>query len=149
MRAPYQVLVFPFFQESDSISYCLFRRIDLGVWHGVAGGGEEGEAPLEAAKREAFEEAGIQDMHEIVQLASVSSIPVVAISGFIWGLDTPVVPEYTFGIMLNDRRIHLSDEHSAYEWCDFTKAYSRLHWDSNRTALWELNYRRCNRPSGV
>ncbi|MGH0795854.1 NUDIX domain-containing protein, partial [Bacillus mycoides] len=59
MRAPYQVLIFPYIKTDDSIQYAIFNRSDYGYWQGIAGGGEDGEAPIESAKREAFEEAGI------------------------------------------------------------------------------------------
>ncbi len=56
MRAPYQVLIFPYIKTDDSIQYAIFNRSDYGYWQGIAGGGEDGEIPIESAKREAFEE---------------------------------------------------------------------------------------------
>ena len=88
MRAPYQILVFPYIKKDGITKYCLLKREDLKVWQGIAGGGEEGELPIETAKREAHEEAGIPLVNKIFQLSSTASIPVVAISGFIWGLMT-------------------------------------------------------------
>ncbi|MGN2638956.1 hypothetical protein ACTD5D_22895 [Nocardia takedensis] len=35
----------------------------------------------------------------------------------------------------------LSDEHTGYRWCSFEQAQSLVRWDSNRTALWELEHR--------
>ena len=142
MRAPYQILAFPYIKSSDgTIKYCLFKRNDLSVWQGIAGGGEEGETPLETAKREANEEAGIPMEYVTTQLSSIASIPVEAISGFIWGEDIIVIPEYTFGIEVMSEKISLSDEHRVCEWLSFDDAHKKLEWDSNRTALWELNHR--------
>lgn len=56
MRAPYQVLIFPYIKTDESIQYGIFNRSDYGYWQGIAGGGEDGETPIESAKREAFEE---------------------------------------------------------------------------------------------
>lgn len=143
MRAPYQILVFPYFRESDgSIKYCIFKREDLKVWQGIAGGGEEGEKPIETGIREANEEADIPLDSKITQLSTTCSIPVTAISGFIWGEDVVVIPEYSFGVELRSKDpIKLSDEHLQFEWLSFEVAYQRLNWDSNRTAIWELNHR--------
>jgi len=51
MRAPYQVLIFPYIIIGDSIQYAIFNRSDYGYWQGIAGGGEDGETPIESAKR--------------------------------------------------------------------------------------------------
>ncbi|HEY2253948.1 MAG TPA: NUDIX domain-containing protein, partial [Planctomycetaceae bacterium] len=62
-RAPFQVLVIPFRRiDGGSFVYALFRRQQAtgGYWQWIAGGGEDDESPLEAARREALEEAGIK-----------------------------------------------------------------------------------------
>ena len=46
MRAPYNVLVLPYFRTEWKTTYCIFKREDLDVWQFIAGGGEEGEAPI-------------------------------------------------------------------------------------------------------
>jgi 8-oxo-dGTP pyrophosphatase MutT (NUDIX family) len=61
MRAPYQVLVLIFRRTGQNIEYALLRRADGGGWQGVAEGSEDAEAPLAAARRELWEEAGIAD----------------------------------------------------------------------------------------
>jgi len=44
MRSPYQVLVFPYcLKDTGEITYCIFKRRDLNVWQGIAGGGEDYE----------------------------------------------------------------------------------------------------------
>jgi dATP pyrophosphohydrolase len=141
MRSPYQILVFPFYKKDGEPLYALFRRSDDKAWQGIAGGGEDAETPIEAAKREAMEEAGVPDGSKIIQLSAVSSIPVEYVAGFIWGDDVLVVPEYSFGIELSSKIMTLSHEHSQYEWFNFEDALKQLKWDSNKTALWELNHR--------
>ena len=141
-RAPFQVLVLPYMITYDNrILYALFKRADADYWQGIAGGGEDSESPLEAAKREAFEEAGIGSDCEFIQLDSFSSIPVVGISGFLWGEDVLVVPQYTFGVRVDCEQMELSSEHSDCKWVDYDAATEMLHWDSNKNALWELNHR--------
>lgn len=141
MRMPYQILVLPFIKEKGKYYYALFRRKDMNAWQGIAGGGEEGEKPIETAKREAYEETGISPKSKMVQLSSTACIPAVNISGFLWGENVLVIPEFSFGVELTSKTIKLSREHSIYKWFTYDEAMKKLKWDSNKTALWELNYR--------
>lgn len=60
MRAPFQILVIPY-QIVDGVpKYCVFHRADHDQWQFIAGGGEDNETPLEAAKRETIEEGGVR-----------------------------------------------------------------------------------------
>ncbi|MGH3521378.1 MAG: NUDIX domain-containing protein, partial [Mycobacterium sp.] len=141
-RAAFQVLVLPFRRDGDGFVYALLRRQDAGYWQGVAGGGEAGESPFEAARREASEEAGIGDGTKFVALDARATVPVVAVTGeFTWGPETLVIPEYAFGAGVDGAELHLSDEHSEYGWFGFDDACKAVRWDSNRTALWELDHR--------
>ncbi len=141
MRTPYQILLFPFIREKNRISYALFKRADRDVWQGIAGGGENNECPLQTVKREAFEEGKIPCDMPYMRLSSIASIPVEQINGFMWGEDIAVIPEYTFGVELTERKIDIGHEHTTYEWFSYDCAQKKLTWDSNKTALWELHYR--------
>lgn len=142
-RAAFQVLVFPYrLDGADGVAYALFRRADGGYWQGVAGGGEDGESPLDAAGREAAEEAGIARDAEFVALDSVATIPVVNVAGdFRWGPDVLVIPEHAFGVRCDHPGLTVSEEHTGYGWFAYEDAMKELRWDSNRNALWELNHR--------
>ncbi len=132
----------PFRRTEAGFAYALFRREDAGYWQGVAGGGEAGESPLEAARREAFEEAGVGDGAGFVVLDSRATMPVLAVTGaFTWGPEVLVIPEYAFGAGVEDGRLRLSDEHTEYGWFGVDEACQAVRWDSNRTALWELDHR--------
>ena len=143
MRAPYQVLVFPFMKiDSNTIEYAIFKRSDLpDSWQAIAGGGEDKETPEEAARRELQEESGIIAGNNLFKLDSMAMIPVVHICGFKWGPDVLTIPEYGFAVEVTNRELKLSDEHLEFEWLKFDEAVKRLTWDSNKNALWELNYR--------
>lgn len=141
-RAPFQVLVFPYRLTSNGgIEYALFKRRDSLYWQAIAGGGEDHETPLQAAKREAYEEGGVSPESPFMALQSVASIPVEHVAGFLWGDDVLVIPEYSFGVQVQDPSLVLSPEHTEVRWVDYETAMSLLHWDSNRVALWELNLR--------
>lgn len=79
MRAAFQILAIPYRIMDGSPFYCVFHRADFDQWQFIAGGGEDDETPLEAAKREAFEEGGIQSENWI-ELLSLSYIPATVIS---------------------------------------------------------------------
>jgi 8-oxo-dGTP pyrophosphatase MutT (NUDIX family) len=58
-RAPFQILVVPFRRVGEQFEFAVLRRQDMDVWQAVAGGGESGESPQQAAVREAREELGL------------------------------------------------------------------------------------------
>jgi len=141
-RAPFQILVLPYrLTDEGGIEYAIFRRADLDCWQGIAGGGEDDETPIEAAKRESYEEAGIPPDSDYIKLDSFSTIPAVGISGFLWGEDVLVVPQHCLGVRVERPELRLSDEHTEYRWLPYDKAHELLKWDSNKNALWELNHR--------
>lgn len=57
------------------------------------------------------------------------------------GEDVFVIKEYCFGVDVNGQEIVLNDEHPEYKWLSYEEAKKLLKWDSDKTALWELNER--------
>ena len=143
-RLPYQVLVIPYLKEDNNIRYCIFERSSpKSQIQFIAGGGEGNELPIEAAKREVFEEAGINNAI-FQQLTSIGYIPTNIFSESqreTWGSDIFVIPEYSFGAELKSDIIKISDEHIGFKWVLYDEALQQLNWDSNKTALYELNCR--------
>ncbi len=136
------MLVFPFRVTPDGdIEYAVLRRSDNDAWQGVSGGGERGELPADAARREAGEEAGVPGEARLIELDSMTTVPVEEVAGFLWGSDILVIPEYAFGIEIRNRDLVLSHEHVEVRWVGYETARSLVRWDSNRAALWELNHR--------
>lgn len=81
-------------------------------------------------------------------LDSVCTIPVVQVGGFLWGNDIVAIPEHCFGVEIVVPALILSKEHVEYRWTDYEAARSPLRWESNKNALWELDYR-LNREASV
>ena len=99
MRAAFQILAIPYRIIDGTPRYCVFHRADHDQWQFIAGGGEDEETPLEAAKRETFEEGGVQ-ASKWFELTSLAYLPITVISEKCrqhWSKDTYVIPEYTFG----------------------------------------------------
>ena len=140
MRAPLQILAIPFRIADDEPLYCLFRRSDSNYWQFVAGGGEDTETPIEAASREIFEEAGVK-AENIIKLTSMCYVQADIFKKrhlYNWPKELYVVPEYAFAFECNDD-IVISHEHTECVWMSYEEARNKCKWDSNRTALYELN----------
>ena len=143
-RARYQVLVIPYYIKDNNAQFCLFQRSDMGIWQFIAGGGEaEDGSILESAKREALEEAGISETCSFFRLDTCCSIPSNCFKNadVLWGKECFVIPEYAFAVKVESTSLQLSHEHTEYRWLTYEEAQAALQYDSNRTALWELNRR--------
>jgi len=143
-RAPIQSIVLPFRTKNETPEYAIFQRTveSGGFWQFISGGAEDDETPTEAARREMSEEAGLKGNLPLYRLESMTTIPVVNVRGRLeWGENHLNLPEYSFGVRLDLETIQISHEHTAFRWSSFEEAWNLLKWDSNKNALWELNYR--------
>jgi dATP pyrophosphohydrolase len=140
-RAPFQVLVLPYrVAGHGEFEFAVFSRSDYDCWQGIAGGGEAEETPLQTARREAQEEAGIPATCPFLRLDTVASVPVTCFPASAgWGNHRYVVPEYSFGVDATGIDISVSGEHREFRWLTFPQAERVLKYDSNRVALWELH----------
>lgn len=143
-RAPFQCLIIPFRIENNVSKFAIFKRADMGIWQFIAGGGEDKETPLEAAKRECFEEAAIPLNTVLYKLDAITTIPAEIYSEEYkknWGKNCFVIKEYAFAFKITEDIIKISDEHSEFKWVTYDEAISLLKYDSNKTALTELKAR--------
>ena len=142
VRAPYQVLILPYYKGEKGIEYAIFHRSDADYWQGIAGGGEDGETVIESAIREAWEEAGIPKNSLYMRLDTVTSMPTEGFAdSFHWDKNIYVINENCYGVNVIDKQLKLSYEHTEYKWVKYNDASSCLKWDGNKTALYELNKR--------
>ena len=136
-RAPFQILVFLRRHKGEESEYLLLKRADMGVWQGVAGGGEGDETPIVAAIRETREETGVE-ISDIVDLKSVAELSVIDVAGYYrWGEDIRVIPEFAFlADVPSDAKIKISCEQAeVYEAGSGVQAMQLLEWDSNQQAI--------------
>lgn len=134
-RQPKNVLVIPYYFDEADILFALFKRADLYCWQGIAGGVEEGENILEAAKRESYEEAKISNDSSFIKLDTITSTPRECFQED-WNDNVFVVTEYSFGVEVKNLEFKLSYEHSEFDWLSYEEAMDKLTYDSNKTALW-------------
>ena len=138
-RAPFQVLVIPHREFGGLVEYCVLQRADADYWQWVAGGGEDDEHPIEAARRETHEECGVDRHAALIELQSLCYVPSHSFAARnLWEPDCHVIPEYCFALNVGQQSLSLSNEHLEMRWVSFAQAHEMLRWDSNKTALWEL-----------
>ena len=139
MREPYQILSIPYRIIDGTPLFCIFHRSDSSYWQFIAGGGENGETPIEAAKRETIEEMGVEP-ENIKQLTCIAYVPAEVVAESRrqhWNKNTYVIPEYSFAFEC-DSDPTLSLEHIEYKWLTYDEARKLLKWDSNKVAMYEI-----------
>ena len=143
-RSPYIVLVACHRKRDDGVFvYAIFKRRDAGYWQVISGGGEDGENPGEAAKREALEEAAIPVSRKLFKLDTFTHVPKTAFpeGQKLWPQGLYVVPAYYFAVDAQSVDIQLSYEHTEFKWMTYEEAAKILKWQCDVTALWELEQR--------
>lgn len=144
MRAKYNTLVIPFLFKDEPL-FCILKREDMKIWQFVAGGGEDDEAIELGAARELEEETGLDKINAnfLKRLDSQGTVPsnIFKIFKESWKEGLYVIPIYTFSYFMEDSGIHLSEEHLEYKWVTYDQAVELLHYDLDKTALWELKMR--------
>lgn len=139
MREPYQILSIPYRVVNGIPLFCVFRRSDSNYWQFIAGGGENGETPIEAVKRETIEEIGVEPIN-IKQLTCIAYVPAEVIAESRrqhWNKNVYVIPEYSFAFQCDLEPV-LSNEHNEYKWLTYDEARKLLKWDSNKVAMYEI-----------
>ena len=58
-----------------------------------------------------------------------------------WKEGLYVIPVYTYAYKMTQTDIELSEEHLDYKWVTYNQAMELLHFDLDKTALWELEMR--------
>ena len=139
MREPYQILSIPYRVVDGKLLFCILRRADSSYWQFIAGGGENGETPTQAAIRETIEEIGVGPIN-IKQLTCISYVPAEVIAESRrqhWDKNIYVIPEYSFAFEC-DLEPMLSNEHTKYKWVTYDEGRKLLKWDSNKVAMYEI-----------
>ncbi len=103
-----------------------------GYWQPITGTKDKDEDILDAALREAFEEAGLNKKEIIREIKNF------------YEFDLRDTREHVFGFQVKpdfepDIKSNLDKEHEKYRWLNLKSALSELVWEENKRALIRLN----------
>ncbi len=128
--------------HDDDRVLLLHRRPERGnFWQPITGSIEDGESPLETARREIVEETGQSGEPEDLQMRQSFMIESQHLEA---RYPTPIIAtEIGFTARLSSKapiRID-ADEHDGFGWFTFGEAYERIRWTDDREALERLETR--------
>ena len=102
-----------------------------GFWQTITGGVHVGEGLFEAAKREVFEEIGLN--------VNDTSLSATGAKYSFPGNDGYILDEYVFSFRVDSMEsVHISEEHETFEWLGVEDAKNRVAYENNRTAIESL-----------
>ena len=118
----------------------LRRTRPADFWQSVTGSLEWGESAVQAARRELYEETGIQAGGSLVDLARGERFPILPAWRPRYGASAHTNREHWFAVMLPFRRrprLH-PQEHIEYRWVSYTQALRLATSWTNRKAIRHL-----------
>jgi len=101
---------------------------------------EREKTPEESARRE-IERMGIISILNIIVPKSMCCVPVERFPNrqlYNWADNMYLVSKHLFGFACT-KELVLSHEYTKFVWLGYEEAREKLQWDSNKTALYELN----------
>lgn len=131
-RVNLQVFIFT---RNPKFMVLILKRIPErdSYWQPISGGFEEDEKPIDAIKREIYEETGIKELERIIDLKCSF------IFKTLWyGKLTKMREIYFTTEIKKEKPIRISNEHEEYKWYTEDKAKIFLKWKHNIIALNKL-----------
>ena len=138
-KRPESVLVVVY---NDAGEVLLLRRRDPGdFWQSVTGSLEQGEAPIETARRELREETGLEAADELCDTGVVNRFPIHPAWRARYAPEVSENTEYVFLLPVHGRpAVRLNPaEHVEYVWLPRDAAAGLASSETNREAIRRLN----------
>ncbi|MDD5700115.1 MAG: NUDIX pyrophosphatase [Candidatus Nanoarchaeia archaeon] len=129
-----KVEVILFRKTGKDYQFLLLKRTKEqgGYWQPITGTKNGNESTLQAALREAFEEAGLNKKNILKEIKNF------------YEFDLRDTKEHVFGFQVKnnfepDIKSNKDMEHEEYRWLEFKSALNLLFWEENKKALIRLN----------
>jgi dihydroneopterin triphosphate diphosphatase len=120
------------YTRNPNLHILVLKRVQSkgGFWQPVSGGVIPNEELVDAVKREVFEETGITNIEQILDLQY----------SFIFETSKSqqkmMMKDYCFGVEVEQETcVMLSNEHDEYRWCKIEDANKYIKWDFSRMAI--------------
>ena len=136
-KIPISVLVLIFTKNKDVL--ILKKNNDKNMWQSVTGSVNSGEKIEEAAKREVFEETGL-NADNIVNCNKKYIFEIYEMWRYKYEDNVTHNTEHVFTLELEKKEDILIDknEHISYEWLSRVKAAEKVFSHTNRQAIFDL-----------
>ena len=139
--APFKTLLFPYKLKDKIPFFAIFKKRSENHWQALSGSVLTGESTDTAVVRYGLDALGISSDAKYFKLDSRAMIPFEYASDEDWEKEVFVIPEDCFAILIDGSDLLLSEEIEDIKWLEYKNAIEMVKWDSNKTALWELNFR--------
>ena len=136
-KIPISVLVIIYTKNKDIL--LLKKNNDKDMWQSVTGSLNENEKPIDAAKREVFEETGLTS-DKIFDCNKQYIFEIYEMWRHKYENNVTHNTEHVFLLELDNRKDILLDEneHVSYEWTSRVKAAEKVFSHTNRQAIFDL-----------
>jgi dihydroneopterin triphosphate diphosphatase len=137
-KRPESVLVAVYTRAGEVLMLRRTRPADF--WQSVTGSLAWGESPIQAARRELYEETGIMAGDRLVDLRETVRFPILPAWRGRYAANAHSNLEHWFALPLAQRcliRLH-REEHSAYRWMAYPQALRLVSSWTNRDAIQSL-----------
>ena len=136
-KIPISILVIIYTKNKDIL--LLKKNNDKDMWQSVTGSLNENEEPVEAAKREVFEETGLSTKN-LIDCNKQYMFEIYEMWRHKYEDGVTHNTEHVFLLELDDKvdiKID-SNEHTQYEWINRVKAAEKVFSHTNRQAIFDL-----------
>jgi len=137
-KIPISILVVIYSNEFNTL--LLHRADKKNYWQSITGSIEKNESPIEAAKREVFEEIGIDiNINTLQDWKLNHQYEIYSHWRHRYAPNITHNNEHTFGLRVaKDTPIIISSEHTDYEWVNIEEAKKRVFSWTNVVAMEKL-----------